>query len=930
MAYAEKYYISYCDDFGTSRRVSILKKDYEGSSVELLADVIPITIDYESTEDFKFSPIRASKASVNMIFNSEIGVDFEEFWIADEKEFKIEDKKNGLVEWSGYVIANGFQYELKGGLYYANLEASDGLSSLESILFVDDNQKPYGNQNLVYNNNFVFPFSLIVTEILRKLDLDLDLWTCVDNYERTMLKIGDVREADPLSASFVNVKTYIKEGENEKIPYWYGSGEEWNCKEVLENILHLFGAKIYQEEGVWRLKTINSDIDYGSGSTQRYWRKYNTLGTYLYNYDIINDEVFISCNSSEAYLVDNDHVMYMDDVYKAFRMNYEYTFLRDGDNTVNLLPNGSFCDFNNSSRLAAPNGWYRWEQYGDRWIIRLEDIDIPFEDAGGNTCGIQIGTQKALISNSFTDPNPVPWSSLKTTTPVFIEKSSKINFEAWCKYKYYSNDSSGQYAPIFRCIFLGMSGKKYYLRNNIQDGIDKLVWEDSGITQIIRSTSGNIISSGINLNTDGCYFFNLNAYSAKKGGGRDTFDSYIWRYFNETVDSPPEDGWIDFHVHGLADTFSSINNSFPSFKTWSLGGTIRRGALLVSEYVLSDKWRIPRNVWEGEGGSVKRLQLTGLKLGVIRNESDLPSQQDYVYENNNSRYTLQVDPITVYNGDLQDENHLSNIIVPTNTSGQKNFWDDLSDSYGTSSLGLLTVREIMRQYYTPSRVLEGTIKIQDARFGSVYTFAAVPGIRFLLQRGSFNKQKQYIEDATFVQISSAELPNGGSEGGNSLEASWQDTGNVYCKTVGGINDGYVVIEQMDVNPNSETYQDTRETISDSQDLTKCPIGQPRLYYWGSDDVSLDNDNLIFYTFSSINAKEIQVPMFNDDGKYLYFVHLKSIGNVEKITTLTSVNNVLIDWVYLADITIDGYLYRVLRTDYVMTEFNEFNHNFKFS
>ena len=74
---------------------------------------------------------------------------------------------------------------------------------------------------MVYNNGFEFPFSLIITEILKKLDLDLDLWTCVDSYEQTMLKTGDVREADPLSASYINVKTFIKSGENKKIPYWY-------------------------------------------------------------------------------------------------------------------------------------------------------------------------------------------------------------------------------------------------------------------------------------------------------------------------------------------------------------------------------------------------------------------------------------------------------------------------------------------------------------------------------------------------------------------------------------------------------------------------------------------------------------------------------------------------------------------------------------
>ena len=308
----EKYFITYCDDFNTDRQVLILERGFVGTTQELMADVNPISITYESSEDFKFSPIRPSKAEVFMIFDTEGTIDFEEFWTGDERQFMIQDIKDSVVEWSGFVIVNGFQYAFTGGLYHASLEASDGLGTLEAIPFVDDNNVPYGNQDLSYNDEFSFPFSLIFTEVLRKLGLSLDLWTCVDFYETNMTKVGDVREADPLSAAFVNVKTYIKEGESEDIPYWYGSGEEWNCKDVLENILYIFGAKLYQEYGVWRVKTINADIDYGTGATQRYWRKYNTAGVYLSPYDTVDDEVEIPCSDSTKYLIENDHVMSMD------------------------------------------------------------------------------------------------------------------------------------------------------------------------------------------------------------------------------------------------------------------------------------------------------------------------------------------------------------------------------------------------------------------------------------------------------------------------------------------------------------------------------------------------------------------------------------------------------------------------------------------
>lgn len=883
------------------------------SAKELLADVDPITISYESADDFKFSPIRPSVAEVFMIFGGSDGIDFEEFWTADEREYKILDIKDGTIEWSGYVIPGGFEYELKGGLYYASLKASDGLATLDAVTFVDDKQKPYGNQDLVYNNGFEFPFSLIITEILKKLQLDLDLWTCVDSYEQSMLKTGDVREADPLSASFVNVKTYIKSNENEKIPYWYGSGEEWNCKEVLENILYIFGAKLYQELGVWRLKTINSDIDYGSEDTQRYWRKYNTAGTYLTGYEAINDQINITCNDSTKDLIGNDHIMSMDDVYKAFRMNYEYTFIRDGDSPLNLLPNGNFCDFVNDSILAAPTGWLRWRR-DNKWYIRIKDITIPFEDAGGHTCGIEIGTHKSGIPISQgvirTDPNPAIWTSLKVKDLVYVGKGDKISLDIWNKYSPVSPNGEVSYYPVYR-LMLWTDTKVYFLRNSIVDNARSFTWEEAEIKEF-RVPFSNFLEKQI---VD--VFFYLNYFDSSNGTSSDT-KTYNWWEFNHVIENTPESGHLEFHIHGLAASRGRISPNFPAFLSYKDG-------------IKKSNWlRVVRENWADQGGDIPRLQITGVILGIIPNENNLPEKQDYVYNNENQNYTLQVDPITIYNGDVQDANHISNIIVPTNTSGGKNFWDDLSNTYNSSSLGLLTVREIMRQYQKPYRVFEGTVKLQDARFGTVYTFSTIPDVKFIIQRATFNKQKQYIQDATFVQLTSDVLPDGGFEGNNDLEPFWIETGNSYCELSNGLNTGFVIIEEQDVNPNSETYQETREVVSETQNLTSCPLFQPRLYYWGSDNQFLNTYTLLFSPFTQVDNKEIQISYNNQDGNYLYFVHLKTLGVVDKITTLTSPNNVLSDWVYLNDIIINGYLYRVLRTDYVMSEFVNFTHNFKFA
>src|SRR5690606_10901617 len=265
MAYSEKYYLLYCDEFGNEYRTSVLEDGYVGSATELVGQPDPVIITYENSDEFKFQPIIASTLEMGFVFDSVSGTQFEEFWTSDERTFKVEHKKNTVLQWSGFVVPDGFQYDFIGGKYYANITAVVGLATLEGMLFVDpDTNDPYGLTDLTYNDAFLFPFILIATEILRKLDLDIDLWTVVDVYEKNMIdRTSDSRDSDPLAISYVNVKTYINDTERKDIPYWENVNEAWDCKKVLENLLYIWGCKIYQQEGVWRIKRVTIDGKYG-------------------------------------------------------------------------------------------------------------------------------------------------------------------------------------------------------------------------------------------------------------------------------------------------------------------------------------------------------------------------------------------------------------------------------------------------------------------------------------------------------------------------------------------------------------------------------------------------------------------------------------------------------------------------------------------
>lgn len=898
MAYEEKYYHQYCDAYGNVCRISILEDGYVGSVTEVEAQEIPILITYDSESDFKYDPIRSSSCEVFLTFGTGNNVDFEEFWTADERRFKVEHYIDSEIDWVGYVIPNGFGYELRGGIYYASILASDGLSTLEGYDFLDDNTNtPYGTQDLTYNNGFEFPFILIATEILRKIGLDLNTWSCIDVFERSMTSGGSTRDSDPLATSYVNVKTYINDSKREDIPYWRDIGEVFNCREVLENLCYLFGAKVYQSKGSWRIKRVNSDVDYGTGATQRYWHKYNTLSVYL-GREIINDDKTVLCNT----MIGNDHVMRMDEVYKAFRMNYEYTFVREGDSFVNQIKNGSFSDFTNDTRLAAPDYWIRW-RIGNKWHPRLQGVVIDPEDAFGNTTGVEMGTQKTGIPDNETDPNAAIWAALEYNEQIEVFRGDKYELNLWQKLRRFSGDVS--YMGVLTIAIkehakeidgqLVDEQKYHYLTNDSlfpylvkQEGTkEKTIWTEE--ERHLFLTSSTPVSPNV----------------------------YQWEYCDFETIEIPVNGTLVFRIHGLSANRGRISDNYPGFK-----------AEVGLPYIRSLMPTVSRD-WIDEGGDVPRYQITGIFFGTIPATSELPQQQDFIYENNTGTYSLEPDPIKVYNGDVQDIKHISNIIVPSNVTNEKNFWDTIDDKYGGSSLGLNTVRSIMNQYFEPKRIIEGTIKLPEISFDSRFEFEFLPSIKFIIQRGSFNRKKGYFQDAMFVQITENELPTGGTEGGNNVDPDYQDTGRFRCEKDGSnLNTGFVEYEQIDVNPNSETYQ---QVVWDSRnvDTTLCPLGQPNKYYWGADDVSYEIANFESVGYEENTPSEIEVDFNNDGGLYLYFLHLSSEGLVEGVEAILQ-PEIISDWQYLADTTIDGFTYRVLRMNYETADFTGLSIIFKFT
>jgi hypothetical protein len=910
MAYGKKYYHDYCNSFGVACEVAIYEEDYLGAAIFVEAQAVPFIKEATTNSAFKFEAIRPSVGQVNLVFEDGGVIDFEEFWTADELKFQVHHTINSQLDWIGYVIPDGFSYELKGGYYYGVLNASDGLNTLKDIPFSFSDNVPYGTQDLVYNNGFEFPWILIATEILKKLNLTLNTWTCIDVYERTMVKTGDTRNADPMSSSLVNVKTYINDTSRNDIAYWEDVNEVMNCDKVLKNLCTEFGAKVYQSKGVWRIKRINADADYGTGVTQRYWRKYNTAAVYL-GREEINDDFFVPCATVAAAMIGNDHLLYMDDVYSSFRIDYEYTFIRDGDNPVNLIQNPNFV-WTQTAKFGAPANWFRYGELRTSPKLRIKAVVPLLTDVGGIGSAIEIGTQNPSFPDGQARNDAEvakAFRTLRYANTIAVTKGDRLFFSIWQKSQKiftspYANYSNG----IYRMVLITAAGNKWFLRNNptnAEHGLKYLDWiEDDKLDGEVNDI-----------------FFWLRRGVGQAENDTDVAQSLnVWRNYKMIIAALPESGSIFFDVLGLGSRTSPTSSTNRALKVYEASGKIlipvNYGPVRIEQF----------------DGNADYMQVTGVELGRIAEPSEQPESQDYVYENQSGRYTLQVDPLTVLNGDTQDTDHISNIIVPTNTGTGKNFWDTIDNKYGGSSLGLITCKSIMNLYFKPFRLLDGDIKAAGATMDSRFTFEALPGRNFMLQSATFNEKQNYIEGASFYEISAAPIEQGGREGVNALFPVWYGTGNFDCeKDINNLNTGTVRYEEIDVNPNSETFGQL-QWILGPVELATCPIGEPRGFYWGTTGLILDVDELTWFPLlSSVDAGKlvVQLSYSNSGGEYIYFVHLASRGLVESIFT-TIQDEIISDFQYLADITKDGYLYKVLRQNYVTAQFNSVTINYKFS
>lgn len=277
MAYGDKFKLYFVDAQNNPRELTIQKKNYSGDVKDLVGTSDPVILKWDSDDDI-YSPLRGSTCEINLFVTKD--TDYDNWYEADEREYKVIlgtgsalgdktwdeiesiwaetrivwDDNEGLgIEsyWEGFLIVDRYSEAFTHKPYPIKLIASDGIGTLNGFdapvsSVVNDAQgepDPTVNQS---NNDSLFHY-LYKTLQLTGLDFDISIAHNIrkqdasDNYLDNFTIFHDI-----------SVNEFGLLGKNFK---------PMGAKDLLEKILRLVNARVFQSNSQWYVISNSNLID---------------------------------------------------------------------------------------------------------------------------------------------------------------------------------------------------------------------------------------------------------------------------------------------------------------------------------------------------------------------------------------------------------------------------------------------------------------------------------------------------------------------------------------------------------------------------------------------------------------------------------------------------------------------------------------------
>ena len=164
-------------------------------------------------------------ATLKMRLDASLDLTLEDLYSEEERHFKVELEKEGIIVFSGYILPDGIWSDFVADKWILDITATCGLSSLKNFSFSQENkQNFYGRMTAID----------IINNCLQKTGLNLPI------YANCQIVYDGWSGYNILSSVYFSTERYFQ-----------NKDEPMDCESVLKSIMQIFGATILQFNNAW-------------------------------------------------------------------------------------------------------------------------------------------------------------------------------------------------------------------------------------------------------------------------------------------------------------------------------------------------------------------------------------------------------------------------------------------------------------------------------------------------------------------------------------------------------------------------------------------------------------------------------------------------------------------------------------------------------
>lgn len=232
--YRLRWRLKYDDLKATPLEIRIFQQDWKDGVTEVVGTEEPAVLSWDSAASPDAYLPQAVGAVLEFNLYTQVAQQFLDTIKADDRRHRVDFYRANKLEFRGYIDATSYTEALISDSNKIQLAATCGLGQLRDTYFINHlNERQLARTNMLS----------ILLKCLTFTDINLPIYCGINLRDKLMSANGE-----PLAEAFINRSIFSKK-EEKVIEYT----DFPVCRDVVDNILRLFNAMLFQAKGAWHI-----------------------------------------------------------------------------------------------------------------------------------------------------------------------------------------------------------------------------------------------------------------------------------------------------------------------------------------------------------------------------------------------------------------------------------------------------------------------------------------------------------------------------------------------------------------------------------------------------------------------------------------------------------------------------------------------------